>query len=120
MSFRESLEQVVLGTEGSVGGLVMALDGIPVESYSRGGGEIDVELYGAEVAALLGHLRGSSALALSSGRVEELDLYGEQFHAVIRFLSDDYFVALAVKPGGNVGKGRFLLRAALPDLVKEL
>lgn len=120
MSFRASLERLVLGTEGSIGALVMAMDGIPVESFSRGDGEPDIVLYGAEVASLLGSVRGPRAVSLSSGPIQELDLYGDRFNAVVRFLSDDYFVALALQPGGNMGKARFLVRTALPDLVSEL
>jgi hypothetical protein len=31
-------------------------------------------------------------------------------------LSQDYFLGLALKPEGNFGKGRFLMRMAMPDL----
>jgi predicted regulator of Ras-like GTPase activity (Roadblock/LC7/MglB family) len=120
MSFRESLEKIVLGTEGGVAAVVMALDGIAVESYTRDGADVDIGVYGAEVAAILGTLRGTSSVSLSSGRVEELDLYCERFHAVVRFLSDEYFAVIALRPGANVGKGRYLLRVAMPDLVSEL
>jgi hypothetical protein len=120
MSFRESLERIVLGTEGSVAGVVMALDGIAVDSYTREGSDVDIGIYGAEIAALLRGLRGAESLNLSSGRVEELDFFADRFHSVVRFLSDEYFIAVAVKPGGNVGKGRYLLRVALPELVGEL
>ncbi len=120
MSFRENLERIVLNTEGSVAGVVMALDGIPVDSFTREGSDVDIGLYGAEVAAVVGRLRGNEATALSSGRVDELDFFAERFHSLVRFLSDEYFIAIALKPGGNVGKGRFLLRLSMPDLVGEL
>ena len=120
MAFQETLERVVTRTKGSAAGLVMALDGIVVDSYSRPGNDTDVALFGAEVAAVLSHLRGQNAINLSSGKVEALDLYANNFHALIRFLSDEYFVALAVTPGGEVAKGRYLLRQAMPELVAEL
>jgi len=120
MAFHETLEQVVNHTKGSAAGLVMALDGIVVDSYTRDGAETDVALFGAEVAAVLSQLRGRGAINLSAGKVEALDLYAHNFHALIRFLSDEYFVALAVSPGGELAKGRYLLRKAMPDLVAEL
>lgn len=120
MAFHETLERVVKRTKGSVAGLVMALDGIVVDSYSREGSDTDVALFGAEVAAVLSQLRGRGAINLSAGKVDALDLYAHNFHAVIRFLSDEYFVALAVDPGGELAKGRFLLRQAMPELVAEL
>jgi predicted regulator of Ras-like GTPase activity (Roadblock/LC7/MglB family) len=120
MAFRDSLERIVRGVEGSIGGVVMAMDGIAVETFAGDGAGVDVGLYGAEIAAILRQIRGRGAIHLSSGPVEELDLFAEKFHAVVRFLSDEYFVAVAFRPGGNVGKGRYLLRTAMPDLVSEL
>ena len=122
MAFQDTLMRVVTHTKGSAAGLVMALDGIVVDSYVRPEAEAatDVALFGAEIAAVLSQLRGRSAISHSAGRVDALDLYAQNFHAVIRFLSDEYFVALAVHPGGDVAKGRFLLRQAMPDLVAEL
>ena len=39
---------------------------------------------------------------------------------VIRTLGDTYFLALAMKPDGNLGKGRYLMRLAAPKLIAEL
>ena len=39
---------------------------------------------------------------------------------LIRTLGDTYFLALAIKPDGNLGKGRFLMRTAAPKLLAEL
>lgn len=120
MTFRESLEKIVLGTEGGVAGVVMAMDGMPVESYVRDGSDVDISLYGAEVASLLGRFRGPNAGHLSSGLVEGVDLFCEKYHALVRFLSDEYFVVVAIEPGGNVGKGRYLMRTTVPELVEQL
>ena len=39
---------------------------------------------------------------------------------LIRVLSETYFLALAIRPDGNFGKGRYLMRTAAPKLVAEL
>jgi hypothetical protein len=39
---------------------------------------------------------------------------------VIRLLNDDYFVAMTLRPGGNYGKARYLLRANAGKLLGEL
>ena len=39
---------------------------------------------------------------------------------LIRMLSDTYFLALALAPDGNFGKGRYLMRTAAPKLLAEL
>lgn len=119
MGFQETLEKVVKSTKGGVGGLVMAMDGIVVESFAADA-NVDIQLFGAEVAAVLAQLRGQSAIHLSAGRVEALDLWAGQFNAVIRFLSDEYFVAIAVRRGGQVARARHLLRCAMPELVAQL
>ena len=119
MGFQETLESVVKSSGGGVGGLIMAMDGIVVESFVTEPA-IDIQLFGAEVAAVLAQLRGRSAIHLSAGRVEAVDLWAGQFNAVIRFLSDEYFVAIAVRRGGQVARARHLLRCAMPDLVSQL
>jgi len=39
---------------------------------------------------------------------------------IIRTLGDTYFLALAMKPDGNFGKGRYLMRTAAPKIMAEL
>jgi len=39
---------------------------------------------------------------------------------LIRTLGDNYFLALALRPEGNLGKGRYLMRTAAPTLLAEL
>ena len=38
---------------------------------------------------------------------------------IIRLLGDTYFLALTMTPGGNFGKGRYLMRTAAPKLMAE-
>ena len=38
---------------------------------------------------------------------------------LIRTLGDTYFLAVAIRPDGNFGKGRFLMRTAAPKLMAE-
>jgi hypothetical protein len=35
-------------------------------------------------------------------------------------LNEEYFVALALLPDGNFGKGRYLLRTVAPKLLEQL
>jgi hypothetical protein len=39
---------------------------------------------------------------------------------LIRVVSPEYFVALAIRPDGNFGKGRYLLRLVAPKLQAEI
>jgi hypothetical protein len=39
---------------------------------------------------------------------------------VIRLLNDEYFVAMALRPTGNLGKARYLLRVQANELLERL
>ena len=39
---------------------------------------------------------------------------------VIRYINDEYFVAVALRPDGNFGKARFKLRTAASQLIADL
>jgi predicted regulator of Ras-like GTPase activity (Roadblock/LC7/MglB family) len=61
-----------------------------------------------------------AAEMLDTGATKEVSVQTERLTTVVRMLSDEYFVALAVEPGGNVGKARYLLRASAPRLIENL
>jgi len=117
--FKDVLRDVVERTDGSIGGLVMGLDGIPVERYLRNGATLDVETIGMEYSVLLPQISKAAEL-LEAGDAREISIQAERMTTVIRLLNKEYFVALTLAPNGNVGKGRYLLRTLTPKLVDEL
>jgi predicted regulator of Ras-like GTPase activity (Roadblock/LC7/MglB family) len=116
--FRESLEKIIDNCDGAVAGVVMGFDGIAVETISRDG-EVDVNTISMEFSFVLGQVRKAAEL-LEVGGLEEVSIRSESLTFVIRVLSEDYFLGIALKPDGNFGKGRFLMRMALPELRAEL
>jgi len=52
MPFTDILKEVVNGTEGAIGALVIGVDGISVDEYSTGS-EIDLQSMSVEYSALL-------------------------------------------------------------------
>jgi predicted regulator of Ras-like GTPase activity (Roadblock/LC7/MglB family) len=97
----------------------MASDGIAIDQYSAGNGPFDIESVGMEYSVVLkGVLR--AAEMLDTGATQEVSVKTERLTTVVRMLSDEYFVALAVAPGGNVGKARYLLRTSAPKLIENL
>ena len=119
--FRESLQTLVDKVEGGVAGLLMGFDGIAVESYSREhhGQQMDIQTVGMEFSFILTQVRKAAEI-LEVGKVEEIVIRAETVNIVIRVLSQDYFLALALTPGGNYGKGRYMLRVIAPKLQSEL
>jgi predicted regulator of Ras-like GTPase activity (Roadblock/LC7/MglB family) len=119
--FREVLQDVVDRTEGGVAGLLMGFDGIPVETYvsAKEAPEIDVATVGMEYSVILKDIRKAAEM-LDAGGPHEISIRAEKVTTVIRLLNEDYFVALTLRPDGNFGKARFLLRTAGSKLVREL
>ena len=60
------------------------------------------------------------AESLEAGKAREVAIGTETMITLIRTLGETYFLALAIRPDGNFGKGRFLMRAAAPKLLAEL
>ena len=117
--FKEILQDLVERTDGGVAGLLMASDGIAIDQYSKGDGPFDIESVGMEYSVVLKGIQRAAEM-LDTGAATEISVKTERLTTVVRMLSDEYFVALTVAPGGNVGKARFLLRASAPKLIENL
>lgn len=117
--FKDALRDVVERTEGSIAGLLMGFDGIPVEHYLRDGVTLDVEGIGMEYSVVLPHI-SAAAEQLDVGSAREISIQAERQTMLIRMVNDEYFVAVTLEPHGNLGKARYLLRMLTPKLLEEL
>ena len=115
--FRDALQDVVDKVDGAQAALLMGFDGIAVEKYSADG--FDIETLGMEFSVVLNDAR-KAVLGLEAGKTDEVSFRAEKLTTVVRVLNDEYFIALALKPTGNLGKGRYMLRLAAPKLLNEL
>ena len=117
MPFADILKEVVQGTDGALGALVVGVDGIPVEEFAVST-DIDLQSMTVEYATLLKEIeRGSQASQL--GSTKEVTVVADKALVMLRRLTEEYFMVLIIKPDGNFGKGRFLLRMSVPKLLKE-
>jgi predicted regulator of Ras-like GTPase activity (Roadblock/LC7/MglB family) len=117
--FRETLREIVDKTEGGVAGLIMDSEGIAVESYSRADAPFDITTIGIEFGVVLGSIK-RAAESLEAGSAREVAIGTDKLIAIIRTLGESYFLAVALQPDGNFGKGRFLMRSVAPKLLAEL
>ena len=117
--FRENLQKIVDNVDGGVAGLLMGFDGIAVESYMREGGDVDIQAVGMEFSFILTQVRKATEI-LEVGGVQEVVIRAERVTILIRVLTPEYFMALALSPQGNTGKGRYMLRVVAPKLQAEL
>ncbi|HXN31547.1 MAG TPA: hypothetical protein VN894_06780 [Polyangiaceae bacterium] len=117
--FRETLRDIVEKTEGGVAGLIMDSEGIAVESYALADAPFDITTVGIEFGVVLESIK-RAAESLEAGSTREIAIGTDKMIAIIRTLGDSYFLAIAMRPDGNFGKGRFLMRSAAPRLLAEL
>lgn len=120
MSFRAHLESVVNQVDGALACSVMGFDGISVETYQKDDAA-ELELGGAwvEYANLLTQLK-NAAEVLKTGTVTELSVNSDKVLTLIRMVSPEYFLVLALRAEGNYGKGRYVLRVTAPKVRAEL
>jgi predicted regulator of Ras-like GTPase activity (Roadblock/LC7/MglB family) len=117
MPFSDILQEVVNGTEGALGALVVGLDGIPVEEYSVAK-DMDIQSMTVEYSSLLKEIeKGSQAAQM--GTTKEVTVVADRAMIMLRRLNEEYFLVLIIKPDGNFGKARFLLRMSVPKLLRE-
>ncbi len=117
--FKEALQSVVEQTDGGIAGLLMDFEGIPLETYTKGDAPFDIETVGAEVSVVVKSIQRAAEM-LEAGETREVAFKSERMITIIRVINENYFIALTLKPDGNFGKGRYLLRTTAPKLGAEL
>ena len=120
MSFRTHLESVVNQVDGALACSVMGFDGISVDTHQKED-VAELELNGAwvEYANLLSQLR-QAAETLKTGEVQEVSVNSERVLTLMRLITPEYFLVLALRADGNYGKGRYVLRVIAPKIRAEL
>jgi len=117
MSFTEVLKETVDKVDGAVSAMIIASDGIPVEEYVSEK-LIDLTGLGAEASAMIRDV-GLAAENLGLGEAREFSIISDMCGIIMRKINSDYYLALVIKPDGNYGKGRFILKTAIPKIEGE-
>ena len=117
--FKEALQTIVEKTDGSLGALIMGADGLSVEKYfNEEGYAANLDVAAAEFTSLVrSAARSGNDLAL--GDLRELMVALASVTFIMRLFNKDYFVVLAIKPEGNLGRARYELRKAELMLAHE-
>lgn len=126
MSFRAILQSIVDECGGGLSAALMGLDGISIEQV-RACGEIDrsdplrgdVTHAGIEFGRIIGDMTKASD-SLGTGGLEEAVVSLEHVRLIFRSVDDDLMLVLALRPDGNLGKARYLIRRSLIALREEL
>lgn len=119
MDFRKTMQTLLDSTPDAVACTLMGFDGIPIDTAQ---GTTD----GVDVQALLTELSSLAAIAKGiadhhpTGTLNNLALDGDALTAVVRPLTDEYFVAMILKPHAIAGRAAFEMRLVAQELVNEL
>lgn len=117
MSFSEVLKDTVERVDGAVASMIIASDGIPVEEYVSER-LIDLAGLGAEASAMIRDI-GYAAENLGLGEAREFSIISDRCGIIMRKITQEYYLALVISPDGNYGKGRFVLKSAIPKIEGE-
>ena len=117
--FKEALQTIVEKTDGSLGALIMGADGLSVEKFfNEEDYAANLDVAAAELTSLgRSAMRSGNDLAL--GDLRELVVSLDSVTFIMRLFNKDYFVVLAMKPEGNLGRARYELRKAELTLAHE-
>jgi predicted regulator of Ras-like GTPase activity (Roadblock/LC7/MglB family) len=124
MAFLPHLESVVTQVDGAIACSVMGFDGIAVETFQAPqsadlASQIELSSAWVEYGNTLSQLKTGADL-LKAGAVSEVSINTEKLITLMRMVTPEYFVVLALTPEGNYGKGRYVLRVTAPKLKAEL
>ena len=119
MTFIESLTEIVNRIEGCAGAVILGIDGIVIERFMPDlDPDMDLDLVATELTTLL---RRSMRVASDTelGAMREMMFNTDRQIFLLRPITPDYFLLLALNPGGNVGRARFELRKVQLALESE-
>ena len=126
MSFEAILQSIVDDCGGGRSAALMGLDGIAIAEARASAGsdredplEGDVTSAGVEFGRILGEMRKASD-TLGAGKVREAVLSLDRATIVFHSVDEDLILVVALRPDGNLGKARYLIRRALVDIRAEL
>ena len=117
MNFSDVLRETVDRVDGAVSAMIIAADGIPVQEYVSEK-LIDLTGLGAEASAMIRDINLASE-NLGLGEAREFSIISDTCGIIMRRITPEYYLALVIKPDGNYGKGRFVLRSTIPKLEDE-
>ena len=117
MSFAPMLRDIVENCGGGIAAALMQSDGIPIEEVTLDAEALPdgIEVAAAEFGRILDEIRKASD-AISAGASTETVISLARMSLLFRAVDEDLFLVLALRPDGNLGKARYLMRRQLHAL----
>ena len=114
MSFAPLLREIVENCGGGIAVALMQSDGIPIEEVTLDPETLPdgIETAAAEFGRILDEIRKASD-AIAGGAAHETIVSLSRMSLLFRAVDEDLFLVLALRPDGNLGKARYLMRKQL-------
>ena len=126
MSFETVLQTIVDECGGGWSAALMGLDGISIVQVRASGGrdtsdplDGDVTIAGIEFGRILADMSKASD-SLGAGPMREAVVSLDRVHLIFHTVEDDLVLVLALRPDGNLGKARYLIRRSVNEIRAEL
>jgi predicted regulator of Ras-like GTPase activity (Roadblock/LC7/MglB family) len=124
MSFSSILQEIVDGCDGAIGAALMGVDGIPIQQVlsSRGSGGMpsdDIAAAGVEFGRVLADAQKAGD-TVAAGELSECTVVLSRMALVFRIVDLETFLVVVLRPDGNFGKARYLIRRSMLSLLEEL
>ena len=124
MIFTRILQEIVEQCGGGIGAALMGTDGIPIDEFvsevvPEGPLSEDIGTAAVEFNRILEEIHKASD-ALAGGAMSETVIVLRHFSLAFRPVDDDTYLVVVVRPDGNLGKARYLMRNSLSVIRDEL
>ncbi|HYR26814.1 MAG TPA: hypothetical protein VEU30_00020 [Thermoanaerobaculia bacterium] len=116
--FKDVLAGIRERVEGAMAVSLIGLDGIAIETIR--GGDVQLEVLGAEFGGFIKSIRGAANTELNTGEVLQFSLVTEKYITFLSEVTPEYYILLVLEPDGNYGRARFELSKAKHLLRDEL
>ena len=112
MGFADTLSKITERIEGCAAAIILGIDGIAIERQIKDVDPLlDIDLILTEFTTLV-RRNMRTAMDTEMGEMREMVFVTDMLTLVLRPITPEYFLMLALNPGGNVGRARFELRKA--------
>lgn len=117
MSFSSVLKEALEKVDGAVSAMILGVDGILVEEYTVEK-LLSLEDLGAEASTMIKDIT-NAARDLGLGVAREFSIISDKCGIIMRQINPSYYMALVIRPEGNYGKGRYVLKTSIPKIEGE-
>ena len=117
MSFAKILKDSVEKVDGAFSAMILGIDGMPVETHTTEK-IINLDSLSAESSQMMRGIN-SAAESLGLGNATEFSIITDLCGIIMRRINHEYYLAILIRPGGNLGKGWFVLRSIVPQIEKD-